>query len=1586
MKGKDLLQDWQRVLGLVAIFLLLGTFSSFGAVTDVKVMVGDTQYGGDGGLSFPAPFTPDNDGSADFLNFVFTGSGHDYMVVVDTNGNSQPDQVTDWGNAAGKDWTWMGDADAEVYVQWDGRCVGDPPTVVPNGDYQVWIYENQGDIDNPDWQVVDSSIKVSISTKYITGTVTDGTNPIEGVRVSAGGPDGWGEAVSDSDGHYEIYGLKEGTYHIDAQKDGYFFDPGPNADIQLTGNSASFDITMEEAVTVQLNVTLPEAFNPTQQQDGNLWLNVDAHCTNGPGWAHGNGQIADEASTGSLTLNMESLGANDTWSVRVTGDYHYWDDSQSRDVSLSYTGNATFTLADVDSDSDGTPDTPVEIQMTKAVSVSGTVILPQAATQPLNINVRLQNTTDPNIEAWGWGNIDPGGSSGDFYIPSVASGTYICFIQVDGYRTLTLEGIIVTNTDVDLDTLFDDDARTIDAGLSISGTLHVAGTVDNDSIVWLDAFSPDDPIWHGTSIDIPAGTDQDIDFSISGLDAQDYELHIWMSGYEFTVNGENPWENRIPAGTDDVQLALTPYSGSIKGTITWPSGVDYNGVDYNKVVVAVKGLWGDDCDMTYANPGADGSYQVSGLGTGEYVVVVNELSGDPPVPTGNVAMYSDVVYVENGKPTTLNINLEQPYTVSGSVVDSDGLLSGHEVYAVAMPMEFAMGGGDEFSSSMIRAPVNNDDNHSFTLKLGSGTYLITLQSDDIDFACERKVKVVNSDTEVSLNVSEGHTAYLTLIFPAPVEADQNNPKFLGGLELFKGEQPLATRYEVIVEPSSSNWQPTGDMDAVVVSDGDTSVSIPIENLLDGEYMARFFSPEYIMGKAKFTVAGADVSAQMDLKTGATITGKVVDADTGEVLSTNVTVQCEAIPYVEGSFKSTEWDPNGSFDNTGKFSLRNLPDGTYILEVSYESSSSSSLNYASTSVYGIIISDSSQTVDVGSIKLKKGTTISGQITDASGNPLANIPVEAEPMDTKYGSVLCETRTDPDGYYTITGIDPDIPYWEVDAATRPDAFEKMQRPCGYGEKWKLNIAPGATNVNFELTEATASLSGTITKPENSPDFAPPFDDMEMDIPAAYIVLQRKGVTYSDPMDGIEAMSDPSEGDSTTYTIGNLVPGTYRMMVLSNGLCTYVNNDVEISEGSNTLDISLSQGASVSGAVTKPDGTHPTTTDIEEIVAMNASQELVFGTFTKDPATNEILSYEIKGLKAGVEYHVALVAPGEDGPGDIYVQSNTITPQSANDSLTLNAMMAESAPTFMMKAVKSGGAVNVSIFSTSHLMDASADDMIAVTTGNGTVSNKVLSPDKMMISFTYTPVQGETTFAFTLTAHYGTDYTQVQRNYTIDLTVDGANQGLVNGFTGGKVYLGGGDASGVYFEPGSIEDGDGNGKTVVDVNKTEVGASSEGIRVPSGLSSVVITPEATDALPSWATAVSAQYDFNIGADKIANGNSVRVTLQYNPDAVSDITKLNVLHYTGGTWQIEDTNREVDEENHTISVDVSSLSPFVAAEGESVSSGTDTSASTALAASGGGGGGSCFIETACSETGAFYGMMVFLILIPGLLVLRRK
>ncbi|MEA3224246.1 MAG: hypothetical protein U9P49_13925, partial [Thermodesulfobacteriota bacterium] len=978
-------------------------------------------------------------------------------------------------------------------------------------------------------------------------------------------------------------------------------------------------------------------------------------------------------------------------------------------------------------------------------------------------------------------------------------------------------------------------------------------------------------------------------------------------------------------------------------------------------------MWGcgEGGEIAPVHPYADGSYSVEGLGTGDYIVIVNEIDAGH-MPTGNTAMESEIVYVANGQPTPLNIDLSEPLTVTGSITDTGGILGVHNVVAIAVPIQFAM--GEDIEAGMIMAPVTDN---TFELKVAPGTYIITLGSEDVDFACEQVFKVVSEDTDMALTVEEGNTATVTINFPSALSNGADSCKWLGGIQLFKGEQPVGEWTGVVV--GTSNW----DDEDIELADGATSAVIPFDNLLDGEYTVRFFSDEFIMGRVNLTVTGTDVNATMALSKGATIQGKVVDADTGTKI-TDATIQCEAIPHVEGSFKSTEWaGPEGAFDENGVFHLRNLPEGTYLLNVTYEGGSSSNLNYAAVSMFGITLTGEN-TTDVGTIKLKKGSTISGRVTNSIGEGLPNIEVEAEFMDEKYGEILLESTTDPDGYYTIKGVDPDVAYYEVDAGIRPDPWEMMMQPCGYGEEMKLNITPGSQNVDFVLYETTASLTGTITKPAESTAFAPPFNDEGMDFPVAFIVMQKKGVPVSDPMDGIEAMSNPSKGDSTTYLVDNLVPGTYKVSVYSNGLCTYVNNSLEIQAGSNTLDITLTEGATVSGTVTKPDGTHPTTTDIEEVVAMNASQELVFGTFTKDPATGGILSYEIKGLKTGAEYHVALVSPGNEGPGDIYVQATTVTPNAATDSFPLNAVMAETAPTFMMTATKAGSAVNISIFSTAHLMDATADDMVEKADANtGIISNALLSPDKMMISFTYTPATDESSLAFTLTAHYGADYTQAQASYTIDLTVDGANQGMVNNFMGGKVGMGGGDASGICFEPGDIED-DGDGKTVVDVTNSEVGAGGESVAGSIFAAGVVIAPEATDALPSWATAVSKQYDFEIGADAIADGQSVSVTLQYTG---SDTDNLHVLHYTGGAWQVEATNPSIDTINKTISVDVTSLSPFVAATGTEPG---DDSGSTPLY-SGGSSGGGCFVETACS-TGGIAGMLLPLLLMIPLVKTRRR
>jgi len=128
----------------------------------------------------------------------------------------------------------------------------------------------------------------------------------------------------------------------------------------------------------------------------------------------------------------------------------------------------------------------------------------------------------------------------------------------------------------------------------------------------------------------------------------------------------------------------------------------------------------------------------------------------------------------------------------------------------------------------------------------------------------------------------------------------------------------------------------------------------------------------------------------------------------------------------------------------------------------------------------------------------------------------------------------------------------------------------------------------------------------------------------------------------------------------------------------------------------------------------------------------------------------------------------------------------------------------------------------------------------------------------------------------------------------------------------------------------------------------------------------------LPDGVTAAGNQYDFsytaaNTGASVSQVGN-ITVQLQYDPDRISDIDELQIMHLVGSSWVLEETNRTVDTDNHTISVDVSSLSPFVAA---SVDSAADVISSS------GGGGGGCFINTAQPDTGGVNAVLLVMLLV---------
>ncbi len=190
---------------------------------------------------------------------------------------------------------------------------------------------------------------------------------------------------------------------------------------------------------------------------------------------------------------------------------------------------------------------------------------------------------------------------------------------------------------------------------------------------------------------------------------------------------------------------------------------------------------------------------------------------------------------------------------------------------------------------------------------------------------------------------------------------------------------------------------------------------------------------------------------------------------------------------------------------------------------------------------------------------------------------------------------------------------------------------------------------------------------------------------------------------------------------------------------------------------------------------------------------------------------------------------------------------------------------------------------------------------------------------------------------------------------------NGDVINTYTAGQVKLGNGDGSQIYIPAGAL-DASGEGNLQVNIEKSDMEPGTLQGNSASKIASMgVFAGSVVTALPNGVTAVGNLYDFTItdlgtGGQPTFNGR-VTVQIQYDPALLADpndTSLLNIYHYINSTWVLEATNRTVDEENNTISVEVTSLSPFVPAE-------SPPSSSTPVPGGGGSGGG-CFIKTAIS------------------------
>ena len=191
-------------------------------------------------------------------------------------------------------------------------------------------------------------------------------------------------------------------------------------------------------------------------------------------------------------------------------------------------------------------------------------------------------------------------------------------------------------------------------------------------------------------------------------------------------------------------------------------------------------------------------------------------------------------------------------------------------------------------------------------------------------------------------------------------------------------------------------------------------------------------------------------------------------------------------------------------------------------------------------------------------IRPGASISGQVVDAAGAPLAGISLEAElagspeenvilissPCFHQRGKAL--TSTDPKGLFTLAPLEP--------------GWYTVRADDGLVESAPVRVASGQVLRGMHLiAEHNAQVAGRVTAPDGSP------------------VLRAK----------VSCGSVSTESDAAgRYRLTGVAPGS-RQVSAGDGKHIGVSRDVELAAGENRLDLALTETKEIRGRVLRPDG---------------------------------------------------------------------------------------------------------------------------------------------------------------------------------------------------------------------------------------------------------------------------------------------------------------------------------------------------------------------------------------------------------------
>jgi hypothetical protein len=1575
-------------------------FSNLSAVTDSGTSMS---------ALFAISITPDHDGRDDGVKFSATSpdpNGNWELIIsrkpFSDNTATNPENVV---------WRQGGFGSA-ARGEWYGNDQTRDWRIVPNGDYFARFQTSGGGLTS-------QTIKITVNTAFIQGRVTKSNNePIPEADVNVWGPNSGGYARTNSNGNFFVGGLKAGqNYFLNVTKPGFANYSNSNVP---AGSSITVTMGSGAVIKVQAQVT-----GSTSTFD--VWGGVFIHNADYTSTAFGplrirSGQTVSDNGRWPGTPPAFSDRDPEFSSFTVLGVLP--NTAYTVEVELQQFGRVSQSITSPAGDQVST----VTVTVARKANVTGQVQFQSAVNTPyggewVSVDGTKKGQSFPTV--FGGGFVPNGATSANYNLFGLDNGDYTLRAFSRGFKTQTRSVSISGDRTVNFDPFQE--------GGKLTGTLTIVGDssrAGSDSFfggpgatggcnpgqvpVFVNAWSPKSFNGSFAQVCITTNTTQtSANFELKGLDDGEYDMFTFLEGFQLDPP-VLPIRATVSNGAGRKDITFRNLSGRINLSVGLPGGHDPAKVFYS--------LQNRGPDRVERSGTLDGNARavIADLGTGLYELFLRNQNSGLQKRTG--------VSVTNGKTTEVTVPLdEQTYSITGSVViqgnisiTSNTATSAVTISSVAYLNEkfppaplvqaFAFPLPQHFHGENVRpyaeVPVT-PANGSFTIGgLVPGMYLIRANNDILkspsagtcgpngcppsetafpEFATTQQVVFVDGNVTAST---------ITLTNGAKLTGTISRPDSTTDRREFTVELRRADNLVV--------WRST------VATSGAGTASYSFSHLSAADYILNVYeridpftgrTPKYVSKPQRVTMTTSDATQNITLLEAGAVVGKLRDADSQTLLTSrnakqflpdNFGIFAQANPWQPGGFAQAEFDfQKGGISIssvTNQFTIyRLVPDTTYDVNFrgfenfGQQSAARGQKAYAPTVKSGVRVA-AGQTVDIGVIDLKQGVSISGKVTDATGNPLPNIQVEGTPSLENGGDrhqFAVQSFTNGEGGYTLQGIDREQLYYDVVAAPRFGAGDIFGRLSGtkYAQETAKMIdvtdADARTSVDFQLTEAKGVVSGRVRTEDGGALELPRFggEGGEFADRRAVVFLHLEGAPLDDnPLGEIEEVTDV-QGN---FRIDALKPGTYRMLVVSVGYVTH-RQMVIVSGGTTDVGtVTLKKGATAKGTVTKPNGEEPNQSEVSMIVGVDEDfEDFIFGRVSANSDTKTVTGYELSGFRTGVNYFIVIVTENDE----ILEASSDLIFTASGETKTVNLVYRPPAPAAYVVQSRVGNRYTLRFITTQKVRNLTAaeqagDSFVTCTACAGTIVSQSISSSRDIITVLYDAAANEKIFKMSLTftsiqedADTGTNFVFGPQEYRFFAGAARMRIVQIPNVMGGRAILEG-DPTGGVFTSGNFD--------VSRSSRVEVGvvraATLDDLVDPSNLAPSApaakalgaqtlaqnLGPEAYPAeelyravqLAPTVNPFSAFYDIFLPAGVSRSlKKEALLTLQYD-SSVTDPSNLNVYYFdeANNVFLLENHKRQIDTKNKTITVAVNHASTFVVLNNNAAIVGANTYTGTEI------------------------------------------